>query len=154
VADSNGPDAYDGPDVEELWCAERRAEVAGYLERERVSHGRIGEWPAWHLAPYVSVWAVESDTKPGWVGWWVICGDLPNDRVSGESIKHPRDAMRAIAKVWLEQAEAMAQGQTRPDLRIGSPEDWPSLAPLLRSRASTLIHWADDDSLWAEEPEG
>ena len=50
---------YEDPAFEEQWCEARRAEVAAYLEREGVvhgrMHGRIGEWPAWHVAPYVSV---------------------------------------------------------------------------------------------------
>ncbi len=64
---------------EERWCQERRAQVAEYLRREGVRHGRIGEWRAWHVAPYVSVWAIESATLPESVGWWVICGDGPTD---------------------------------------------------------------------------
>jgi hypothetical protein len=34
---------YDDPAVEEAWCNVRRAEVAAYLEREGVIHGRIGD---------------------------------------------------------------------------------------------------------------
>jgi Domain of unknown function (DUF4826) len=90
---------YNDPAVEEQWCAERRAEVTAYLQRERVDHGRVGEWPAWHVAPYVSIWAIESKQRPGWVGWWAICGDLPTDYVSAETIKEPRDAVRSIAEV-------------------------------------------------------
>ena len=56
---------YDDPNVEERWCSERRSEVAAYLAAEGVTHGRIGEWPAWHLAPHVSIWAIESQAKPG-----------------------------------------------------------------------------------------
>jgi hypothetical protein len=59
---------YDDPAVEERWCESRRVEVVDYLRREGVGHRRVGEWPAWHVAPYVSVWAVESRTRPGWVG--------------------------------------------------------------------------------------
>src|SRR5688572_31851449 len=74
---------YDDSDVEKQWCETARSQVARYLETQSVSHGQIGEWPAWHVAPYVSIWAVESQARPGWVGWWVICGDLPTDYVSG-----------------------------------------------------------------------
>lgn len=63
----------------ERWCEERCAQVAEYLRREGVSHGRIGEWPAWHVAPYVSIWAIESATTPDSIDWWVICGDGPTD---------------------------------------------------------------------------
>ena len=134
--------------MEEQWCAERRAEVTAYLERERVDHGRVGEWPAWHVAPYVSIWAIESKQRPGWVGWWVISGDLPTDYVSAKTIKQPRDAVRSIAEGWREQARLMATGESHPDIYIGRPEDRASLAPLLAARASKLLEWADDDSVW------
>ncbi len=42
---------YDDPAIEEQWCSERRAQVIEYLEREKVSHGEVGEWPAWHVVP-------------------------------------------------------------------------------------------------------
>ncbi|HBH38930.1 MAG TPA: hypothetical protein DDX06_11185 [Curvibacter sp.] len=142
---------YDDPAVEERWCAERRAEVAAYLAREKVVHGEIGEWPAWHIAPIASIWAIESKKSPGWVGWWVISGDLPCDYVSASDIKHPRDALRAIAESWLAQSEVMARGETSPELSIGPREEWPSLAPLLKSRASTLLDIADDHEVWAED---
>jgi hypothetical protein len=141
---------YDDPTVDEQWCEERRAEVAAYLQREGVEHGHIGEWPAWHIAPYVSVWGIESKTRAEWVGWWVICGDLPTDYVSAEKIKHPREAVRSIAEEWRQQARLMAAGQPHPEVHIGRPENWASLAPLLDSRASTLLEWVDDDSIWEE----
>lgn len=46
---------YDDPDVEERWCDEQKAIVAEYLRSQRLEHGRIGEWPAWHVAPYASI---------------------------------------------------------------------------------------------------
>ena len=141
---------YDDPVVDAQWCAERRAEVTAYLQRERVDHGRVGEQPAWHIAPSVSVWAIESKKSPGWVGGWVICGNLPTDYVSAETIKHPRDAVRAIAQEWREQARLMANADGHPDTRIGRVEDRASLAPLLATRASTLLDLADDDSLWGD----
>lgn len=139
---------YDDPMVEEQWCQERRAQVEDYLLHEGVEHGRIGEWPAWHLAPYVSVWAVESKARPEWVGWWVICGDLPTDYVSAAKIKHPREAIRCFAERWRELARVMASGDRAPDIQIGPPEDGPSLSALLNSRASTLLVWVDDDAQW------
>jgi len=67
---------FDDPAVEKRWCAERRAAVADYLKKQGVDHGEIGEWPAWHFAPYVSIWAIESKKRPSRLGWWVICGML------------------------------------------------------------------------------
>jgi hypothetical protein len=141
---------YDDPAVEEAWCEDQRSHVEAYLRGQAVDHGRIGDWPAWHVAPYVSVWAVESKARPEWVGWWVICGDLPTDYVSSAGIGCPRDAVRAIAKEWLELVGHMDRGELHPDRRLGRPEDWPSLAPLLRSRGEMLLAWAGNDAAWDE----
>jgi hypothetical protein len=153
MVECNDPDIYDDPGAERRWCVERRAEVAAYLAREGVIHRTIGEWPAWHVAPYLSVWAIESLKAPGAVGWWVICGDLPTDYVSAAGIVHPRDAMRAIAQRWREAASVMACGEQLPDYTIGSLEEGPGLAPLLEARAKVLTQWADDKSLWHEADE-
>ena len=139
---------YDDPAVEEQWCEECQARVTAYLQREGVEYGRVGEWPAWHVAPYVSIWAIESKKRPDWIGSWVICGDLPTDHISAATIKHPRDAVRAIADEWRELAKLMASGQKHANIRLGQPEDWTLLAPLLETRASMLLEWANDDSLW------
>jgi hypothetical protein len=141
---------YDDPAVEEQWCEERRAQVTTYLHDERVEHGRVGEWPAWHVAPYVSLWAIESKKRPDWIGWWVICGNLPTDYISAAKIKHPRDAIRAFAEEWRHQAKLMASGEGRADIYIGDQKNWASLAPLLETRASILLEWANDDSLWED----
>ena len=84
------------PISEERWCASRGADVAACLARQALEHGRIGEWPAWHVMPYASLWAVESRHRPEWVGWWVICGDLPSDALVAHDLPTPRDAVRAF----------------------------------------------------------
>lgn len=142
---------YDDAAQEEKWCDERRTEVAGYLKTEGLSHGRIGEWPAWHVVPYVSIWAIESKVRPDWVGWWVICGDLPTDYISADAIKHPRDATRAISKRWLEVSAYMSRGEKHPTICLGTPDTWSVLGPLLKSRAEMLGRWADDDSVWDDD---
>lgn len=142
-----GPD-HDDPALEERWCAERRIDVAAYLAREGVEHGEIGEWPAWHVAPYVSVWAIESKRSPGWVGGWVVCGDLPTDHVSASEIKHPREALQAFAERWRRHCESVRSGQATPDYSIGGEETPADLVPLLEARAKVLAEWARDDSLW------
>ena len=82
---------------EDTWIASQRKVVQEYLEREGVDHLGVGEYPAFHLHPYVAVWAVQSKKAPGWVGWWAISGDLPTDYVSRGKIAHPREALRAFA---------------------------------------------------------
>ena len=52
----NMPD-WDDPQVEQKWCEERRTEVAAYLEREKVKHGRIGEW---HSGQREGGWMIDS----------------------------------------------------------------------------------------------
>jgi hypothetical protein len=141
---------FDNPAVEEQWCETIRGQVSEYLAREGVVHGRVGEWPAWYVAPYVSIWAIESRLKPDAIGWWAICGDLPTDYISADKIHHPRDAMRAIADRWRNAAELMACGKSPADFMVGSPPEWPNLAPLLASRAMLLLKWVNDSDIWNE----
>ena len=145
---SAAPD-YDDRKVEEAWCNDRRAEISAYLVAQRVPHGDVGDWPAWHLAPYVSVWAIESAVEPGSLGWWVISGDLPTDYASSRGLPSPREALRGFAARWQAAAVLMARGEAHPEVRIGSrAEERKLLAPLLRERAELLARWAEDDELW------
>ncbi len=145
---------YDDPEVEGRWCSEQQKIVADYLRSQKVKHGRIGEWPAWHVAPCASIWAIESLARPEWIGWWVICGDLPTDYISAHDVKppqHPRKAMRVFAENWLEVVKAWKDGREIENTRIGDPNSQEELGPLLESRATLFMEWADDDSLWVEE---
>jgi hypothetical protein len=149
-----GEPDYDDPAVAERWCDEQRAIVAEYLRSQNVNHGRIGDWPAWHVCPYVSIWAIESVARPEWIGWWVISGDFPTDYISAADVnppQHPRKAVRVIAERWLRLAEAWNDGRDHEGIRIAGPHSRKCLAPLLASRAHLLIQWTDDDSLWEEE---
>lgn len=142
---------YDDEAVEDQWCAEMRTQVLHYLATQRASHGEVGEWPAWHIAPYVSIWAVESVAKPGRVGWWVVSGDLPTDYVSAEVIEHPRGAMQSFADRWQGYAAAVRDGAAFDGVEIAGVRDDPGgMLPVLESRAETLAEWAADDSLWEE----
>jgi len=141
---------YDDPAAEEQWCNERRVQVVAYLKDQRVEHGRVGEWPAWHVAPYVSVWAIESRKAPDWVGWWVICGDLPTDYVSSAGVKHPREAVRAIAQRWRDLAPHLERGEPHPTINVGNAANWKELAPLLKARSKLLMEWVEDDAIWPE----
>jgi len=137
---------------EERWCEERRADVAEYLRSEGLHHGRVREWPAWHIAPYVSIWAIESATGAESVGWWVICGDLPTDYLSASQAADPREALRAFAARWSEVAAYMLRGEAHPTIEIGSPRTWPELAPKLKKRAELLTSSADDETSWQRAP--
>ena len=153
TADVSEPD-YNDPEVEERWCTEQQKIVACYLRSQRVKHGRIGEWPAWHAPPYVSIWAIESLARPGLVGWWVISGDLPTDYISSGDVQppqHPRKAMRVFAQNWLDVVKAWRDGRETENTRIGDASSHEELGPMLESRAKLLMEWAADDSLWEEE---
>src|SRR5262249_36856130 len=146
----NKPD-YENPAFEKRWCNDQRANVARYLRSQKVKHGRIGEWPAWHVAPYVSVCAIERLAQPVWIGWWVISGDLPTDYISAADVKppqHPRKAIRVIAKRWLKMVEAWKKGRDYKDTGITGSQSKKELGPLLKSRAKMLIKCAEDDSTW------
>ena len=102
------------------------------------------------MAPYVSIWAVESSTKSGHVEIWVISGDLPTDYVTAQVAKNPREAMHAIASIWKEAAAYISRGEKHPAFIIGSGDNNEELAPMLASRAETLLEWVDDSECWAE----
>jgi len=141
---------------EKHWCNEQGQIVARYLLSQKVEHGRIGEWPAWHIAPYVSIWAIESLVTPGAIGWWVISGDLPTDYLSAADVEppqHPRKALRLIATRWLAAVDAWNQGREYEGFQIAGNVQNKTLAPLLKSRANLLAEWADDDGLWEDAQE-
>lgn len=142
---------YDDPAVEERWCSERRQKVSAYLVSQGVNHGEVGTWPAWHVAPYVSIWAIESTKVPGSVGWWVICGDLPCGLLSAARVKNPREAMRAFAEQWKSVSASMWAGEPHPDVAFGPPDHASALAPGFESRSRTLADWAEDDRMWGPE---
>jgi hypothetical protein len=144
-------DEYDDPAAEERWCSECRQRVSAYLAGQGLDHGDVGEWPAWHVVPYVSVWAIESLKFPGNVGWWAICGDTPTDYVSAAQIKHPREAMRAFSKQWKEVSVCMKERVPHAEITIGILDQVAELAPVIDARAKALSEWAEDDSFWGPE---
>jgi hypothetical protein len=142
---------YDDPKIEAQWLSACREEIACYLKREGIMHGEIGEEPAWYVAPYVSIWAIESPANLGSVGWWAISGDLPNDYISSSKTQNPRAAMAAIASLWQEAAQYMVCGERHPAFVIGNGENAEELALLLKSRAEILLDWANDPEVWEED---
>lgn len=134
------------PEVDEnAWCAERRKDVARHLREQGVVHGRIGDAPAWFIAPHVSVWGIESLKQPGFTGWWVISGDLPTDYCSAAGdCSHPRVAIRHFAERWLSAIAQTGPGDT-VIARTGLPA---SVLPQLKSRADLLLAISADDEAW------
>ena len=142
-------DARKYPDEEE-WVAQERAKVIAYLCSQHCEHGGVGERPAFHVDPYIALWAIQSRKAPGRIGWWAISGDLPTDYMSSDSGHHPREALRHFSAEWVSVAESMKRGAEHPRTKIGTPDQWPTMAPLLQKRAELLKHYADDDRLWEE----
>ena len=141
---------WDDEAVIDSWCEQQRTVAADYLARQPVQFGELGEWPAWHIAPYVAVWAVESVKAPGRVGWWVITGDLPTDYASGGGVPDPRAAVSVFSERWAEAAMAMERGEEPREITVGGPESAAELGPLLRARAQILADWVRDESVWEE----
>jgi len=142
------PKSAQGSSEEALWASTLRLRVGEYLVRQGISHGRIGDAPAWSVFPCVSIWAVESSVSPGWVGWWVICGDCPTDYTTCTGDRTPRAAVEDFSSRWRALSEAMRRGESSADFTVGDSENSRELAPLLESRAQLLANWALDDTLW------
>lgn len=131
-------------DEEDDWIAKERRRVAAYFDQRGYPHGAIGEYPAWHVFPVIAVWAIESQSAPGSVGWWAISGDLPVDYCSRGDPAEPRFALRAIAEHWLAEIKA-----TTPSAQtIGETGLSIDLAPALRKRANMLLEFSHDETLW------
>jgi hypothetical protein len=136
---------------EERWCAEQRANVLAYLAGETCPSTSVGDWPAWHVAPILSVWAVESVEHPGWVGWWVVSGDFPTDYTECGDERHPRQGLRDIGLRWQDAAQKWLKGEEVDGWQLGDSKRHAELAPLLRTRAEMFLEIAEDDENWDEE---
>jgi len=136
---------------ESAWVADERKKVVAYLAAQGVDHLGVGEWPAWHVCPYLAVWAVQSKKSPGVVGWWAISGDVPTDYIGSADAKHPREAMVHFSRQWDALSNHMARGVAHPNSKIGNRSDWPTLAPLLRTRGELLGRFAADETIWSDQ---
>jgi hypothetical protein len=137
-------------ETEEQWIASQRQQVIDYLRGEQVEHLGVGESPAFHVHPYLALWAVQSRRSPGAVGWWALSGDVPTDYISSSEARHPREALRAFARQWHDWSAHMLRGETHPDYRLTAGEESPELGDLLRRRAELLERFADDEEVWSD----
>lgn len=138
------------PVDDEAWCAARSAEVAAHVQALGLASGRLGDGPAWHVAPYAGIWAVESAHRPEWVGWWVVCGDLPTDALPAQGVDTPRDALRAFGKRWLAHADSLDRGEVPAAWAHRAAAEFPKFSALLKRRGAALQAWAEDDASWPE----
>lgn len=139
---------YDDPAVEAAWLVEQRANVVAYLEKQSIPDHGVSTDPKWFVAPYVSLWPVESSKMPGAIGWWVISGDLPTDYLSALDANDPRSALMAFCRRWRDVSVYMLRDEEHPTIKIGYPQNRRELGDLLRRRADILQKWAEDDEIW------
>lgn len=134
---------------DEHWLRVQREELQAYLGGEGVVHGGIAPEPDWYEPDVLAIWSVQSGATPERRGWWAVTGDVPTDFLSASDAADARTALAQIAARWQAAAVRMAEGCEPDGFSIGTPEDWPVLAPMLKSRADTLAEWAADPELWA-----
>jgi hypothetical protein len=137
-------------EADERWCGTQRQQVLAYLSDEGFQSPSVGEWPAWHVAPIISVWAVESVELPGSVGWWAVSGDFPTDYTACSGARHPRQGLRDIGNRWQKAAARWADGQPADGFGLRHPAQEGELAPKLLARAQLFLDIAADDSNWEQ----
>lgn len=132
----------------QAWFAALHREAVEYLQLNEVPHAGVHDVPAWHVYPHVAVWAAESVESPGYVGWWVLCGDCPTDYAPCTGDRTPRAAVEEIAARWREAAAFLADGHQHPDFDVEGSVRAVEVAPLLDARARVLEQYLADDSVW------
>lgn len=140
----------DDPDNEadERWCAKQREQIIAYLSVEGFRSATLGDWPAWHVTPIVSVWAVASGEHPGAVGWWAVSGDFPTDYITCSGDRNPRQALRDIADRWREASERWTDGKPAEGFQLRNAAYQKDLARMLGTRAQLFLALAADNRNW------
>lgn len=141
-----GRDPWDDQDRVVAWCADERAKVEAYLEAEGLAHGGLSELPAWEVPPYLAVWGLESLERPGWLGWWVLSGDLPTDVLPADEAGGPREVLAALGARWAGWVEAARAGGDGGEHELGEGD-----LERLEERARVLLQLAHDDGAWVDE---
>jgi hypothetical protein len=134
----------------ENWVESERIKVAQYLERQGIIKPNVGSWPAFEIAPYFAIWAIESKRSSGKIGWWAFSGDIPTDYVSEDGKCHPRNALSNLLLQWNNYIPFMKSGRNPPDTNFGDEADLILLGGLLEKRIKFLTKTLQDDSLWED----
>jgi len=134
----------------EQWVEKERGGVEAYLEAQGIGSPTVGPWPAFEMAPYFAIWAVESKRQAGKIGWWAFSGDCPTDYVSEDGKCHPRNALKLLLKQWSSYIPQMKTGKQPHQVKFGSGSNLEELGGLLEARVSLLTEWLADDSLWED----
>ena len=134
----------------ESWVAEERIKVINYLESEGIESPNVGEWPAYEVAPYFCIWAIESKKAEGYVGWWAFSGDCPTDYVSEKGKSHPREALKDLLENWKTNIPYLKNGEQPPNAKLGDGSNLIELGELLEKRVSLLEQLASNDEYWED----
>jgi hypothetical protein len=141
---------FDDPQVEKDWCAQQREHVEWFLDQQPINPGRIGEWPAFHIAPHASVWAIESGEEEDLLGWWVITGDLPTDYFSAMELLHPRQVLKAAADRWQMLLDNVENGIEDDSISLPGLVENHELQHILRVRIELLNKTYGQEAFWIQ----
>ena len=132
------------------WAGLQRVQVIEYLTTQGIISPNVGEWPAFDVAPYFAIWAVESKEIEEKIGWWAFSGDCPTDYVTEKGECHPRAALGYLIDSWKGYIPHMRAGRQPPATKFGKGTDLEELGSLLEKRISVFEEWYSDDDLWAD----
>ena len=141
---------FNDPQVEADWCAQQREHVDWFLDQQPIHPGRIGEWPAFHIAPHVAVWAIESGEEEDLLGWWVITGDLPTDYFSALELHHPREVLGEAANRWQMLLDNVAKGVEDDSISLPGLAENKELQEILRVRIELLRKTYGQEAFWTK----
>jgi len=130
------------------WVSDQRFQVKVYLEKEGIDNPNVGEWPAFEVAPYFAIWAIESKRQVGQIGWWAFSGDCPTDYISGDGVTDPRQALEKLLENWSHYLSFMKNNSQPPNTTMGKGVNLLELADLLERRILIMKDWLEDDAIW------
>lgn len=134
----------------ENWVTQQREQVIQYLQAQNILHQGVGTWPAFEIAPYFAIWAIQSNISQGQIGWWAFSGDIPTDYISGQNITDPRQALGHLLKTWQEYIPHLKHGLNPPGIEIGTDKNRKELGALLVRRIQLLTKYYEDADIWEE----
>ncbi len=105
--------------------------------------------PAW-MQPYRILIGQVRDSGDQSGFFWVICGDLPTDRLHSSAASTPREAARHFALKWQLEAARCRDPSVQKARGIDPHEPWDDIANQLADKAEALYAVVDDDHWWPE----
>jgi hypothetical protein len=140
---------------EKAWIESARPELVSYIKRSVEECGDIGRVPAFHIAPIIAVWAVESKKHPGMVGFWAFSGDIPGDVITRDWLDkkdNPRKALNRMITIWKGYLPHLEIGDSPPGINMGiDGKQRKDMAGLLGKRIEIFSEMVNDDSIWDDD---